>query len=1387
MATLNATREYNLIYVYRIPDDAHKGLLKIGKASVSVDEDYQPEPQSEVLNDAANVRIRQETNTAGIQYELLYTELAYFKDANGRGKFFDDHSVHDVLENSGKHKHNFGNGITADEWYQVTLDIAIQAIAAVKEERQSLGTTERCNSTEEIHFREEQADAINRTIEHFKVGDQYLWNAKMRFGKTLCALQVVQQMNYKRTLILTHRPVVRNGWFEDFEKIKFENYQRATKKPSDNSEVHGGIGESLENMEKDLNNEGKGTHYIYFISMQDLRGSKESGGKFDKNNEVFKYDWDLVIIDEAHEGTTTKLGKAVISKLKKRNRKMLYLSGTPYNILNLFSGDEIYTWDYVMEQQAKAEWDTKHPGQRNEYEELPRLNMCTYSLGTAFENYAHAEDDYFNFREFFRTWTGDPEEDKEEMPADAMVGDFVHKDDVRAFLDLLTHEDPNSYYPFANETFRDYFQHSFWVLPGVKAAVALTDMLRQHPVFKDFGIVNVAGDGNPLASTNAESEALDETLDDVNKTEAVIKGALDKVKKAIAENRRTITLSCGRLTTGVTVPEWTAVFMLAGSYSTKAATYMQTIFRVQSPAKDGTIKRECYTFDFAPDRTVTVVEDYLNVSEKLELGKSGAEAQEKDKGHHSDEHARRVQTFLHFCPIISVKGSEFVPFDTTSFIKQVNHAIADQIYRKGFADKRLFMDFAKVTMDELKLLTSFESHFSNSLANKPMSNEGVVVNEQGLPGNDDDNKPQTPSDDTPKPAKNQKNKKQRNNYLESLRRYQRLMMSIAKRFPLLLFGAYDDLDTEHWSLRQFVSSLDAEDWEQFMPKGFKQSDFLKVERLFNNDYFISATQMILENARQADLLPVQERVVEMAHILQRFHYPDKETVLTPWRIVNLHMTSTIGGYSFFKDDSFSKETDTPHLVEQPEVTKDVFSKDSRLLEINSKSGVYPLWLAYTLFRFRCEEQNRTLTKEEQLAIWDKVLAEQLFVLCKTEMAQRITERVLAGYRTDVITRCKHEKDLINILKDEDKNSKFVKRLKKYSFWGITNMTNNNLFFKATVGNPPYQKTGGSGGNNDAPIYQHFCRVASQLTDNYVSLIMPARWFAAGRENLLGEFRTEMLNNKHLSHLFVFPDGNDIFANVEIKGGICYYLFDKSYRGNCDYTIVQNGKQEQAMMDLSKFDILIREPKLANIVAHVTDIANSNKSKYADSIISNDTPFGIPSNPRTSSKTPFNVYVDKTEKHDVVLYHIENQKRKVEYAAYSDITKNKNDVNKPKVFIPGTGGSGNDPYVLGRPEIAPSHSVCSQSYLYAAFDTGEEAINFNKYLHTKFLRILVSVMKITQSAPQRVYRFVPLLDFTSSSDIDWSKSVAEIDQQLYKKYGLSQEEIAYIEGKVQAME
>ena len=353
------------------------------------------------------------------------------------------------------------------------------------------------------------------------------------------------------------------------------------------------------------------------------------------------------------------------------------------------------------------------------------------------------------------------------------------------------------------------------------------------------------------------------------------------------------------------------------------------------------------------------------------------------------------------------------------------------------------------------------------------------------------------------------------------------------------------------------------------------------------------------------------------------------------------------------------------------------------------------------------------------------------------------------------------------------NQEIIKRLK-------------DMNFNAIVGNPPYQDQGGSGGNNDAPIYQEFCSIANTITTRMSSLVIKAAWFSVGRENLLSGFRNEMLTSKQVRRLVTYSNSREIFPNVEIKGGICYYLKDKEYIGLCDYVLIKDGKSKRCERNLDDFDILIREPILNMIVRKVSEISDAEGVKKVDTIISSDTPFGIPSNPKTSKKTPFDVSSTKDKYYDISLFYIEKLHRKVGYCSREQIKKNAGDIPYDKVFVPCSGGSGNDKMVLGVPELAPKNSVCSQSYLYAKFNSTKEGANFMSYIKTKFFRMLVSAIKITQACPKKVYRFVPLQDFTSKSDIDWGKSVAEIDRQLYAKYKLSEEETAFIESMIKPM-
>lgn len=331
-------------------------------------------------------------------------------------------------------------------------------------------------------------------------------------------------------------------------------------------------------------------------------------------------------------------------------------------------------------------------------------------------------------------------------------------------------------------------------------------------------------------------------------------------------------------------------------------------------------------------------------------------------------------------------------------------------------------------------------------------------------------------------------------------------------------------------------------------------------------------------------------------------------------------------------------------------------------------------------------------------------------------------------------------------------------------------------FDIVIGNPPYQLEGAAGGNNDAPIYQIFAKIATSVSTQYVSLVIKSAWFTTGRENLLKDFRQYMLTSNSITRLVVYLNSRMLFPDVEIKGGCCYYLEDRRNKGECEYTLVNNGNEETTVRKLDAFDVLIRDPKVSAIIEKINAVRLENDYATVDTIISADTPFGIPSNPRTSKKNPYKVHEMRQSESDVLLYHIENGKRLVEYMDVNDIRKNKQDIAKYKVFITGAGGSGNDKKIIGRPIVAERNSVCSQSYLYSAFSSKIEAINFDKYLRTKFLRFIVSSIKITQSASSRVYRFVPLIDL--KSDVS--------DSKLYDLFKLTKEETNLIENSIDVL-
>ena len=1342
MVSFKNTFEYKLIYIFRINDERHKGLVKIGDASVDNKNWKDLSPNCHTLNNAAKKRINEYTRTAGISYELLHTEIAVYLNNKNELKAFRDYDVSAVLIASGIKKKDF-NDIKGKplEWYETDLATAINAIKAVKENRHSLKGKEISKDRNPIIFRPDQTKAIEQSVQYLQKGNRMLWNAKMRFGKTLCALEVVKRMQFKKTIILTHRPVVNEGWFEDFDKIFYDtDYKFGSKKN----------GLSFQNLVKEAEN------LVYFASIQDLRGSQTVGGKFNKNDEIFSIDWDFVVIDEAHEGTLTDLGSAVLENIIKRKdgteSKTLMLSGTPFNIIDNFSEkNQVFTWDYIMEQKAKQEWWSKYGDIRNPYDELPDMTIYTYDLNKVFTNssYIDLEDKAFNFKEFFRVWTGDLEKDFKKIPEGKKIGEFVHEEDVVSFLNLLTKQDDESNYPYSTEEYRDYFKHSLWMLPGVKEAAALSKLLKKHPVFGSsaFKIVNVAGDGD------MEEESAD---------------ALTKVKNAIKEagvSGYTITLSCGKLTTGVTIKEWSNVLMLAGSYATSPSSYLQTIFRVQSPGNiNGKIKEHCYVFDFAPDRALKVAASATRLSYKA--------------GTTTDQDRVVLGEFLNFCPVIGINGSKMSYYSVNSLLQQLKKIEIDKVVSSGFEDSKLYND-------ELLKLDGLELEKFNNLkaiigtTKQTTKQREVDVNNQGLTNEEYEElkRIQKKKKDSLTPEEKallEKRKEQLNQKQTAIS----ILRGISIRIPLMIYGA-DVKDNETITIDNFVEKVDDASWKEFMPNGVTKTIFNDFKKYYDKDIFEACGKKIRNSVKNADALPPKERIIRLAEIFSQFKNPDKETVLTPWRVVNMHIGDCIGGYNFYNED-YSEMIEEPRVINHGKVTNDVFNNPQvKILEINSKTGLYPLYMTYSIYRNKI---NSPLATNKDY--WREMVEKNIFVLCKTEMAKKITQRTLVGFK-DYKANIHVEEDIINKLKN--KNDQLVSELSNAITWNMNDKTmEGKMKFDAIVGNPPYQVMDGGAQASATPVYNKFTELSIKLSYGYVSLIMPSRWMTGGKG--LDEFRDSMINDKNIVKLYDYINSKDCFPNVDIKGGVCYFLRDCYIEDKCEvHTLNVDGENITKRFLNNGENIFIRDSNLIKIKENVETITNV----FMESIVSASKPYGLRAETMlNASKYGLpNLSNDKIHDGYRILGLGEKQKRMWKYIPKDyPIPKDNIALNKYKVFIAEAYGCGAIGEVPSTPVLSTPGELCTETFLQIGpFETKLEAENVIKYIKTKFFRALVSIQKQTQHTTKKAYRFVPLQDFTDKSDIDWSKTIPEIDQQLYKKYNLTKEEINFIESKIKPME
>lgn len=1310
------TAERKFIYVQTVNNEsgkfaAYEGAQKIGEGSIASDDiEADLTPNSEFLRKIAPKRIKQYMTTAGLHFELGWVELAYKKSTK---TWFHDHDVHEVLKRSGiKHPKE----LAGNEWFNTDLETAKEAIKAVKNGRSFISDipAEYIADKTDIILRPEQNAAVEQTQKTFKKKDRMLWNAKMRFGKTLTSLELIKQEGFQRVLIMTHRPVVRDSWFEDYKKMDMANA----------GYLYGSVdeGEKLSTLKKGDN------PFIYFASIQLLRYK----GAQTNLPEFTDIDWDLIIIDEAHEGTQTELSDTVMKALvKEGHTKILELSGTPFNLLDQFAPEQVYTWDYVMEQQAKLKWDLENPDLPNPYEQLPEVLMYTFEMKHK-EKFTD-ENKAFNFREFFRV------DDK---------GELVYKADVRRFLDNITNPNSDTNYPFSTREYRDELRHTLWLMPGVKEANAFERLLTEHPVFgMDYKIVNVV-------RNDKSDNILDTSEDD-----------LSKVRQAITDDpsqTKTITLTVRRLTTGVNIPEWTAVMFLSNTSS--SMNYLQAAFRAQTPFSHEKLgmKKRCYIFDFAPDRALAVMAESAQINSGV--GKKNTQQQKQ-----------AMSNLLNFLPILGKGDNGMQPFDVDRMLTQIKKVYAEKAVRSGFEDDSLYND-------HLLTLTSDDAEHFNKLSaivgktQKQKTPTKVTVNKNGLTNEEYD---KAERGKKKPPRERSQEEKEAIEKLKKARKQQKTMISILRgvsiRIPMMIYGMDVDLSKDI-TIEDFIKEVDDESWKEFMPSGFTKEMFKEITKYYDAEVFIEAGRIIRQRAKSFDSLDFIERAEEIATLFGSFKNPDKETVLTPWRVVNMQIAKGIGGLNFY-DDNFESMTDGAkpnlHWVDT-DVTGSVYHPETKIIDINAKTGLYPLHAAMSLYYQYV--QNNDDNRFDADSVYRGILENNIYAIAKTPMAKTITERTLTGYK-------KYKTNVAYIENFSDTLQSSIDEGKKQVEEAF-----DKVKFDVVIGNPPYQestndKTMRAGQQKRVRnVFQDFQLVADVVAQNFSCLIYPGgRWIHRSGKGMT-EFGLNQINSLHLAKLFYYPKADEIFKDVAIGDGISVVVKDFRKRNSqFEYIYSEDGNEQIELIDSPGEKLLVLNPKNRHVVDKIEKFVNVNKFKFiSESSVINQKLFQIESDFAEQNPDKVEIYTGQSVDYKKQIKLFTNDKggktgRATWFIADRDAIKvNNHLIDKWKVVVSSAnaGGQKRDNQL----EILDNHSAFGRSRIaLKAFDSEREAQNFYKYMKSYIIRF---AFLMTDESLSSLGKYVPdLIDYSSENNIiDFED---DIDLQLKKLMKLSGLEMEYI--------
>ena len=1107
----------------------------------------------------------------------------------------------------------------------------------------------------------------------------------------------------------------------------------------------------------------------------------------------------------------------------------MHLSGTPFKALanNKFNENQIFNWSYVDEQRAKTE-ELASGDESASHTDMPDLRLFTYRLSDMIADKVNQGmndgeetlDFTFDLNEFFATKNNT----------------FVHESDIIKFLDALA---TNQKYPFSTPELRAELKHTFWLVGNrVSSAKALEKLLRKHPDFQEYEVILAAGDGKRLTDDNDFEDEAENTVQNEK--------AFDRVRKAIKQHDKTITLSVGQLTTGVTIPEWSAVLMLSDINT--PSLYMQSAFRAQNPYKfyqNGYLQRKksAYIFDFAPTRVLTIFDDFAN---SLLAATANGQATVAER-------TENVATLLNFFPVISEdRDGKMIELDASQVLTFPKSIKAQAIVNSGFISNLLFTNISNIFSIPREVIDTLEKmdiehnkrnrKATESIDRDKLRQDGEMVINQNTKAVFGDKIYRDEIMDIVETANYNNATDQLTDMVNS-----QVMEPIYTKYKEFYQSSDKEVNDAKKYITEKVQNV-VDEYNNLPPESRDTtalaSDITNIIEQDAPDKMViqkEESRIATEQATEED--KVRGHLRAFARTIPSFimanSHPESLTIdnltddITDEDFENLTSITKLeferlrDGFDYVEDgqvkhfdglfDKFifnasiqefeakrqqlanyfqSDQTEdifdyippqktnqifTPRALVQKQLdlleqeTPNIFTDPSTTFaDLYIKSGLYITETVKRLFAGLAPQIP------DETARLKHILEHQVYGFAPTQIIHDIATNFIFGELPGSISR--------QNFKHHDLTKQFEKGEQL------------DMKFDVIIGNPPYQQNDngkrddGSANASASPIYHYFVNHAIKMSQ-VQCFVIPARW-TVGAGKGLSKFTEQMLADEHIKSFNYFSDSKEVFPNNDIKGGICYFVRDTAYSGEANISVKTNEgtNSSKRFLDSENSGVFIPFGELADILhrvkTHTPNLADENMQK----IVSVLKPYGL--------RTDFfhlpakynlpDVYEERNNPDDLEIFGLYQTKRTSRFVPKDyPVPVGNHTIGKWKVFLPyayGCGAIGETipTPILGSPILGSPIQICTETYLrIGAFNTKEEAEALLKYIKTKFFRVMVGILKTTQHSTT-TYRLVPLQNFTANSDIDWTKSIPEIDQQLYRKYNLDQHEIDFIEEKVKEM-